>query len=127
MPPEQKKRRVSFSRRRTSSSSETDVPQSEFAAAAAAAAAAESSPGNAPLASPQKSPNKNNTVFLTPAPPTRSRSTAGSELRSAKKTLQDNEQQLARVSQRSSEMNDSASNFASAAQGFLELSQKKKK
>jgi len=124
--PEQKRRRVSFSRKKGSSTN--DLPQSEVAAAAAAAqASSETSSANGdPQSSLPKSSSKN-TVFVNGPPPARTHSSAGSALRDAKKTLQDRDRQLNRVSLRSREMNDSAANFANAAQGFLELSQKKKK
>jgi len=108
----------------------SDGPTSEVAAAAAAAVAAESAANDQGFKTPT-SPSKKTapTVTVTPpeSSPSRSRSTAGGELRDAKKTLQERDKQLNRVSQRSREMNDSAVNFAVVAQGFLELSQKKKR
>jgi len=136
MTPEQpqKHRRLSFNKRssrKLDEDSDNEVaPKSEVAAAAAAAAAEQEGKPKMPTAASSSqphhtSPSKSTSMIVTP-PPDRSRSTAGGELRSAKKTLQEREQQLNRVSLRSREMSDSAVNFASAAQGFLELSQKKK-
>jgi len=105
------------------------------AAAAAAAVAAEQEQQTAkntvtvstvpPPSAPKSSPSK--TSLTVKEPPSRSRSSAGSELRSAKQTLQERDRQLNRVSLRSREMNDSAANFAAVAQGFLDLSNSKKK
>jgi len=71
----------------------------------------------------------------TPISPNRSRrlsgsrtpTTAGGELRDAKQTLKDREKQLKEVNLRSAQMNNSAANFATAAQGLLDLQNKKKK
>ena len=103
-----------------------------MAAAAAAAAAAESETPNPnpnpapatkltvtppPSASPQRSPSRSTSS---------NRTSAAGDLRSAKQTLKEREKQLNRVNQRSSDMNDAAANFATVAQGLLELSAKKK-
>jgi len=106
---------------------------SEVAAAAAAAAAAEQGQSQKP---PSRTPSplmSSPTSMPPPSSPARSpsrsastsRSAAG-ELRDARRTLIERKEDLNRVSMRSRDMSNSASNFASAAQGFLELSQKKK-
>jgi len=137
--PEQSRHRgLSFGRRsrRNSSASDTEAvaPKSELEAAAAAALAAENaSSNNTVTTTPTKpkpvsstSSSSSSKLIVTP-PPSRTKSTAGGELRSAKQTLIEREHQLNRVSQRSREMSDSAANFAVVAQGFLELSQQKKR
>jgi len=130
-----KRRGVSFSRKQRKNSSEPDLPAtSEFAAAAAAASqntptSSTSSSGQfkTPMAPAPNSPSRARSASSSTPSSSYRRTSAGGELRSAKQTLQDNERQARRVSQRSREMNDSAVNFASAAQGLLELSAKKKR
>jgi len=101
----------------------SDAPPSEVAAAAAAAETSGNNTVNVTSVP---------TVTVAAASPSRSASSrrsstsAGSELRSAKQTLKDRERQLHKVSVRSADMSNNASNFATVAQGFLELSAKKK-
>jgi len=127
--PAPKRRGLSFSlrssKRHDSVSSDSEAPTSEVAAAAAAASSTSATPEQQsdfkmPTApTPTTSPQRRSSL-------SRSRTSAGSELRDAKRTLQENERQLRKVSLRSHEMSDNASNFAAAAQGFLELSHQKK-
>jgi len=140
LPPEQTKRRPSLSRKSrrrdsVSSTSSGDSSDNEvFAAAAAAQAAASETPSRASRTSQEfktpASPSRQAPSIIVSTPsyssPYRPKSTAA-ELRDMKQTLQEREKQLNRVSQRSRDMNDSAANFAMAAQGFLDLSQKKKR
>jgi len=106
------------------------VPKSELAAAAAAATAEQehaASPAGPKIPVAASSPNMYSTRSGRSSSFNSRRTSAGGELRSARQTLLERDEQLQRVSQRSREMNDSAVNFAAAAQGFLELSQKKKR
>jgi len=135
MPSEQPKRRgPSFSRKRKSGElSRPGSTSSEIEVAAAAASA------SAPLMMDSKTTStpefKKPTVTVTPAnspsrtvrsPSYGSRSSTSGDLYEARQILKDNQVKLQRTSMRSSQMSNSAANFASVAQGLLEVSSKKK-
>jgi len=141
MPSEQPKRRgPSFSRKRKSE--EIPRPESSSSSEVAIAAAAATASASTSLSTDSKSTSQPEfkqpmpTITVTSSssspsrtvrsPSTGSRPSTASNLYDARQTLRDNQIKFQRTSMRSHEMSNSAANFASVAQGLLEMSSKKR-